>query len=130
MNKYSKASLRRLRETDPRIQKVFQEVLLHFDHTIITGHRTQLKQENMFKKGWSKVRWPKSKHNSKPSRAIDVAPYPIAWDDRERFNLFAGQVLGIAAVMGITLRWGGDWDRDTQVKDNTFDDLVHFELVD
>jgi len=27
------------------------------------------------------------------------------------------------------LRWGGDWDRDTQVDDNNFDDLVHFELV-
>jgi peptidoglycan L-alanyl-D-glutamate endopeptidase CwlK len=27
------------------------------------------------------------------------------------------------------LRWGGDWDMDTKVSDNDFDDLVHFELV-
>jgi len=26
------------------------------------------------------------------------------------------------------IRWGGDWDMDTQTKDNKFDDLVHFEL--
>ena len=32
--------------------------------------------------------------------------------------------------MGIDLRWGGDWDRDTEVRDNTFDDLVHFEIVE
>jgi len=32
--------------------------------------------------------------------------------------------------MGVTLRWGGDWDRDTEVQDNSFDDLVHFEIVE
>ena len=30
--------------------------------------------------------------------------------------------------MGIDLIWGGDWDGDTDLKDNAFDDLVHFEL--
>jgi len=30
--------------------------------------------------------------------------------------------------MGLKIRWGGDWDMDTQTKDNKFDDLVHFEL--
>lgn len=30
--------------------------------------------------------------------------------------------------MGVTLRWGGDWDSDTEVNDNSFDDLVHFEI--
>jgi len=30
--------------------------------------------------------------------------------------------------MGMKIRWGGDWDMDTQTKDNKFDDLVHFEL--
>ena len=52
----------------------------------------------------------------------------IDWDDRERFTLFAGFVLGIAKSMGINLRWGGDWDQDWTVKDNKFDDFPHFEL--
>jgi hypothetical protein len=30
--------------------------------------------------------------------------------------------------MGIKIRWGGDWDMDTETKDNNFDDLVHFEI--
>ena len=30
--------------------------------------------------------------------------------------------------MGIDLIWGGDWDGDTDLNDNNFDDLVHFEL--
>jgi len=32
--------------------------------------------------------------------------------------------------MGIRLRWGGDWDGDTELDDNKFDDLPHFELDD
>ena len=43
-------------------------------------------------------------------------------------SYFAGVVKGIASQMGIGIRWGGDWDMDTEVKDNRFDDLVHFEL--
>jgi len=27
------------------------------------------------------------------------------------------------------VRWGGDWDRDTELKDNRFMDLVHIELI-
>ena len=61
--------------------------------------------------------------------ACDVVPYPIDWNDRERFHLFAGFVLGIANQMGIELRWGGDWNRNWEVDDNKFDDFPHFELV-
>jgi hypothetical protein len=57
-----------------------------------------------------------------------VVPYPIDWDDRERFHLFSGFVLGIARSMGIKLRWGGDWNMNFEVDDNNFDDFPHFEL--
>jgi hypothetical protein len=63
-----------------------------------------------------------------PAEAVDAAPYPIDWKDRERFSYFAGVVLGIAQSQGLQLTWGGDWDRDWQLRDNTFDDLLHFEL--
>jgi len=130
MFKYSQRSLKRLEDTDPRLQSIFKEVINHFDTTIVTGHRTKDYQERMFNEGKSQVKWPHSKHNALPSKAVDAAPYPLDWSDRERFTLFAGFVLGIAASKGIRLRWGGDWDQDTQVKDNSFDDLLHFELVD
>ena len=52
----------------------------------------------------------------------------IDWEDRERFHLFAGYVLGVARGMGITLRWGGDWNMNFEVDDNKFDDFPHFEL--
>jgi len=61
--------------------------------------------------------------------AVDVAPYPIDWDDLPRFRRFAYYVIGMADGLGVTLRWGGDWDSDPKTKNN-FDDLVHFELID
>ena len=82
------------------------------------------------KKGKTKVKHPNGRHNSYPSRAIDVTPYPVDWEDRERQTLFAGFVIGMARQMGIKLRWGGDWDMDFQVMDNRFDDFPHFEVRD
>ena len=38
-------------------------------------------------------------------------------------------MVATALGMGIKLRWGGDWDGDWQTRDNTFDDLPHFELA-
>lgn len=130
MAQFSNTSKTRLATADQRLQRVFNEVIRHFDCTILEGHRSAEKQNQLLTEGKTQVPFPKSKHNSTPSKAIDAVPYPINWDDRERQTLFAGFVLGIATSMGITLRWGGDWDRDTEVKDNSFDDLVHFELVE
>jgi len=128
--RYSATSLRRLGTCDPRLVDIFMEVADHIDTTIICGHRSQEDQDAAFRAGKSKVEWPEGKHNSKPSQAVDAAPYPIDWQDRERATLFAGVVLGLAAARGELLRWGGDWDRDWQVSDNSFDDLWHFELIE
>jgi hypothetical protein len=32
--------------------------------------------------------------------------------------------------MNIKIRWGGDWDSDNIMKDQTFNDLPHFQLED
>ena len=53
----------------------------------------------MVDEGKSKVRWPSGKHNTVPSMAVDVTPYPVVWDDRERQTLFAGYVLATAKAV-------------------------------
>ncbi len=130
MPAFSEKSLTKLATCDPLLQWVFHEVIHNFDCTILEGHRDKDRQNQMVAEGKSQVRWPGGKHNTVPSCAVDVTPYPIQWDDRERQTLFAGYVLATAKNMGIDLRWGGDWDRDTEVRDNSFDDLVHFEIVE
>ena len=128
MPKFGSRSRGRLSSCNPKLQKVFKEVVKEFDCSVLCGHRGEDEQNKAFKEGKSKVKYPNGRHNAKPSNAVDVAPYPIDWSDRERFTLFAGYVLGIARSMGIKLRWGGDWDGDFEVNDNNFDDLPHFEL--
>ena len=130
MPRFSKKSLSKLETCDKRLQDLFLRVVKKFDCTIIEGHRSKDRQNKLFKEGKSKLKYPKDKHNAIPSKAVDVAPYPIDWNDRERFTYFAGYVVGIAYQMGLKIRWGGDWDMDTQVKDNNFDDLPHFEIRD
>ena len=130
MPNFSDKSLAKLATCDPHLQRVFHEVIHDFDCTILEGHRNKERQNQKVAEGKSQVRWPDGKHNTVPSMAVDVCPYPIVWDDRERQTLFAGFVLATAKAMDVNLRWGGDWDRDTEVRDNGFDDLVHFELVE
>ena len=129
MAKFGKKSKMVLSTCEKDLQKVFNEVIKHVDCSVIEGHRSEKRQNELFEKGFTKVKYPNGRHNSYPSRAVDVDPYPIDWDDRERFHLFAGFVLATARSMGITLRWGGDWNMNFQVDDNKFDDFPHFELV-
>ena len=128
MYKFGKSSKKRLETCDEKLQKVFNEVIKHVDCSILEGHRSAERQDKLFKEGKTKVMYPKGRHNASPSMAVDVAPYPIDWDDRERFHLFAGFVIGIAKGMGITLRWGGDWNMNFEVDDNKFADFPHYEL--
>ena len=126
MPKFSKRSQDRLNSTDERLIELFNEVVKHFDCTILEGKRTVDRQKMLVAQGKSKTM--NSKHLT--GKAVDVAPYPIDWNDRERFTYFAGFVQGIASQKGFNIRWGGDWDQDKDLKDNSFDDLPHFELKD
>ena len=128
MPKFGRKSREKLATCEKELQNLFNEVVRHFDCSVLVGYRGRNEQDTAFESGHSKVKWPNGKHNKKPSFAVDVAPYPIDWEDRERFIYFGGFVKGCAFRMNLPLRWGGDWDSDTQLSDNKFDDLVHFEL--
>ena len=130
MPRYSKRSKERLASCDQRLQDLFNEVIKHIDCSILEGNRSKERQKKIYDEGNTKVRYPNGRHNSNPSKACDVTPYPVDWKDRERQTLFAGFVLGMARSMGISIRWGGDWDMDFQVMDNRFDDFPHFEVRD
>lgn len=129
MSKFSPISETRLASCHPKLQKVFTAVLKVCDCSILCGHRTK-EEQNTLPNTNTQVRYPNSKHNSLPSKAVDATPYPYDEDDRERFSYFAGIVIGVGASMGVAIRWGGDWDKDNELKDNGFDDLMHFELID
>tara|TARA_R100000808_G_C2148203_1_gene156312 strand:- start:1372 stop:1761 length:390 start_codon:yes stop_codon:yes gene_type:complete len=128
MPRFGVSSRKRLETCDERLQKIFNEVIKHVDCSVLCGHRGKDEQNKAYKEGKSKAKYPKGRHNRKPSLAVDVSPYPIDWKDLERQTLFAGFVLGVAKQMGINLIWGNDWDGDFQTKDTNFKDYPHFEI--
>ena len=134
MPQFSKAGLKMLETCDERLQKLFKRVVERFDCTVICGHRGRKDQESAFDSGASKVHYPHGKHNSTPSKAVDVMPYPVDWSETakniERMALFAGFAIGIAAEMGIKVRWGHDWDGDKVPDIHGLVDRPHFELAD
>ena len=128
MPRFGKKSMSKLETCHEDLQQVFYQVIKHFDCSVLEGHRGEELQNKYFNEGKSKVKFPKGKHNANPSNAVDVVPWPVDWDDTDRMYYFAGFVKGIAAMLDIPLRWGGDWNDNTEVKDTGFKDLPHFEL--
>ena len=100
-----------------------------FDLTVTCGRRSKADQEQAVREGRSKVHWPHGNHNTRQpaelARAVDIHPYPIDFKDTRRYYILAGLML---AVSNVPLRWGGDWDGDGQLTDQTFNDLPHFEV--
>jgi peptidoglycan L-alanyl-D-glutamate endopeptidase CwlK len=133
---FSFNSASRLATCDKRLQDILNEVIKYYDCTIIFGHRSKADQDKAYSEGRSKKKWPNSKHNTYPSTAVDVAPWPIPkewgkdWKERVKFYELKGIIFYEAAKKGIKLRFGGDWDMDNDYTDQTFDDLVHFEILE
>jgi len=130
MPKFGKRSLKRLKGVDTRLVSVLNKLIKIMDVTIIEGVRSAEKQLEYFESGKSKIDGIKKKGQHQLGNAVDLAPYPIDWDDRDRMHYMGGILIGIGHMMGYKLRWGGDWDRDGETKDNSFDDLVHIEIRD
>jgi len=133
MPEFSAKSMAKLSTVHEELQLLFMQVVVHMDCTIIEGYRDQRTQNEYYAIKKSKLLWPESKHNTSPSLAVDVAPYlpgkGVSWDSKQCY-LLAGFVKAKAAELGIKIRWGGDWDSDNDLSDQTFNDLVHYELIE
>ena len=129
MYKFSSNSIEKLNTCDKRLQDLLYEVIKYIDVTVIEGYRSSEDQLKAFSDGKSEAMPGKSKHNIIPSMAVDVAPYPINWKDKNRFYYLGGLIKGIAYKMNIPIRWGGDWNGDNDFDGQKLIDLVHFELM-
>lgn len=129
MREFSKSSAEKLATCHPDLQRLFNAVLQVIDCSILCGERDKEAQDEAVRTGHSELAFPLSKHNRKPSEAVDAAPYPIDWKDNARFYFFAGVVFTIAQQLGIKIRLGCDFNGDFNFSNDTFKDCPHFELV-
>ena len=130
MPSFNSRSMQRLETCHPDLVRLFLEVVRHHDCTVLEGHRGMEGQNQAYRNGHSNLKWPHGKHNTWLSTAVDVAPWPLNWDDRDSFLVFGGLVLGIASQMQIPVRWGYDWDQDWDLREHQLQDGPHFELVE
>lgn len=132
MAAFSKKSAAALATCDPRLQRIAKRAIELVDFTILEGHRGQEAQDAAYAKGNSKVRWPNGNHNRLPSRAFDFAPHPIDWSSKTtaiaRFAFIAGVMHAAATELGVQVRFGWDWNRNLDPRDETFLDWPHVEL--
>lgn len=159
MPSFSKKSKSRLQHLCPELQMVAYDSIKIIDFSVIETARDKLQQNKCFASGASKLQWPDSKHNVCEKRpkaeAMDLWPYvppfgalsghpdqiaTIAADTgrtenqvmeftHKAFARLAGVVEACAALRGLKVRWGGDWDGDGNLLDQNFHDFPHFELV-
>lgn len=116
MARLGKRSLERLATCHPDLQRFVHALVAALppgeDITVLCGHRTQAEQDAAVARGASKTPWPRSRHNSLPSQAVDLAPYPIDWLDDARWARLGALGKQVAAAEGIAIEWGGDWPWD------------------
>ena len=130
MYSYGIKSTKELASCTDDIQKVFNAAIKIRDISITEGTRNDERQNKLFDEGKTKLRFPDSKHNSWPSRAVDAIPYPTTqedWENREYWVEWSSWLKGFASGMGITLISGFDWDNDYDLTDQSFFDGPHFQ---
>ena len=121
MPSFGTSSHSRLVTCERDIQTVMIEAIKYFDFSVLEGHRPIEKQHDYWKQGRKMLdganplhreSWyiadkekvithvdgyeKKGNHNYEPSRAIDIAPYPIDWNNFIAFNGLAALILSIS----------------------------------
>ena len=135
MRQFSDKEKEKLELVNPRLVSVVNEAAKEIDIFVVCGHRDQHDQDLAFAQGFSKVKFPNSKHNKSnypnaKSDAVDLCPYPIDWNDHNKFYAIYRAMMNASQKLGIKVRAGADFNQDGNLTNDKFIDLPHFELVD
>lgn len=139
MYSLSKKSLSKLAGCHLDLQKLMQEAIKAspYDFGIIWGYRSPVKQNELYQQGritegkivtYIDGHKNKSKHNYKPSQAVDIACYVngnLTWN-AEIYKIVASHILDIAENLFLKgeienrITWGGHWHK--------LKDWPHFQI--
>jgi peptidoglycan L-alanyl-D-glutamate endopeptidase CwlK len=116
-----------LENVHPDLVQLAWDVGTYRDIDVVQGARTIAEEEQAIATGHSSLKYPtSSKHVIVPgirekADAVDITPHPVNWADLPAFRELGALVKERAAILGIDIRWGGDWIK--------FHDYDHFERV-
>lgn len=119
-----------------------QSPLVHpMDIYMVCGHRGKEAQTQAVAGGFSKVFWPKGKHNKLPSLAFDFCPmvwngskYEVDWNDIKKFKYIVNVIMRVAKRLESEgkikkIRFGADFNQDGNLTNDKFVDLPHCEIA-
>ena len=131
--KLGKNSLARLQGVDETLVNVVKRAIeiSEVDFTVMEGVRTLERQRELYAQGRTApgkiVTWTmKSRHIE--GKAVDLVPYPLDWNDLEKFNKIKDAMFQAARELDVNLRWGADWDGDGKYREKGEYDSPHFEI--
>jgi hypothetical protein len=100
----------RFRLVNPDIVQIIRVVAAKNKRDILVscGFRNKPDQEQAYATGASHAHWPDSDHNIKPDenycRAVDLAYYPVDWDDLDGFKELREEMELEAKLQGHTMQ--------------------------
>lgn len=147
----STLSLSRLKDVNQNLVKVVQRAIeiTAQDFLVVEGVRTREQcmvnwgkgrtQAQCSAKGiptkyaqpkLAKVTWLSNPFSSKhvTGHAVDLVPYPVDWNDLNKFDQIAKAMFAAAKELGVSIRWGADWDNDGNYREKGEYDSPHFEI--
>jgi len=134
MYSYGKTSLDRLKDSSEAVRRVMFRAIHYVDISILCTYRNAFDQHVAVVAGFSKVEFPKSDHNYKPSSAVDAGIYRpdisnVDYADHAAFGFLAGILHVCAIEEGCVVIWGHDWDHDFNFIEHEFKDRPHFLIL-
>ena len=121
MPKLSAKSQAKLQTCHSDLIKLIEAVAETERCAVICGFRSRYEQEKAYYTGKSKAKFGQSKHNLKPSQAVDVVPLPLNWEDIPAFEKLGEKIMAKAKELGIKVKWGKHF--------KGLVDYPHFELA-
>lgn len=131
--KLGKTSLARLSGVDECLVKVVMRAIeiSEVDFTVMEGKRTLERQRELYAQGRTApgkiVTWTMNSRHIE-GKAVDLVPYPLDWNDLEKFDKIKDAMFQAAREIDVNLRWGADWDGDGKYREKGEYDSPHFEL--
>jgi peptidoglycan L-alanyl-D-glutamate endopeptidase CwlK len=134
--KLSERSLERAKDVNPKLINLIllaiRRTPIDFGVAWMGGKRTAEEQNQLFKEGYSQCDGYEklSKHQSGDAIDLNIFVGSKLVENKEMLCVVAGVMFSCATELGIDLRWGGNWDKDGDIRDNKFNDMYHFEIND
>lgn len=134
-----KRSLERLEGVHPHLVEVVKRAIeiTTQDFMVLEGVRTPARQAELYAQGRTKpgkkVTWTKVSNHFKNKatgfgHAVDLCPFPVDWNDIDKFDQIAHAMNKAADEVGVRIRWGANWDGDEKPREKGESDSPHFEL--